>query len=141
MIYIDMKELFLFILLSICFTNAHSQHIYPVKEVFSQDKLLHLGAGYMTGASITAIADLCNSKNPHAWGILTSALVAGGKEYYDYRTGTGTVEGLDAWMTFIGGVLGSITVSIPISKRTPLNYAEKKRYNENFINNDPFNPK
>jgi len=133
---------FIITLLLMFFLNlGESQHIYNPKEVFSQDKLLHLGAGYMTGASITAIADLCNSKNPHAWGILTSALVAGGKEYYDYRTGTGTVEGLDAWMTFIGGVLGSITVSIPISKRTPLDYAEKKRYNENFINNDPFNPK
>ena len=136
-----MKELCLFILLSVCFTNAYSQHIYDPKEIFSQDKLLHLGAGYMTGASVTAIADAFKSKNPHAWGILASALVAGGKEYYDYKKGTGSVEGLDAWMTFMGGVLGSITVGIPISNHKPKNYAEKKRYNENFINTDPFNPK
>lgn len=125
---------FIFIICSAC---AFTQHIVSPKELFASDKLLHAGAGYVIGASTTAIADQLGSRYPAIWGVGFSILAAVGKEFYDYKTG-GTVEPLDALMTFNGGVLGAVTVTLPISKRSKRSAAEERRRKANFINNDPF---
>jgi hypothetical protein len=94
---------------------------------FSQDKMLHFGAGYMGSAIVTATADRLGAKNPQAWGILATSIAAVGKEYYDYKTNTGTVEGFDMWATMMGGVLGAATISITIDTRKKRNYKEEKK--------------
>jgi hypothetical protein len=136
MIFISMKNIVL-ILLLVASTHVSAQHILSSRELFAPDKLLHLGAGYAIGSSVTAIADAAGSKNPYIWGIAASIIAAAGKEYYDRRTG-GTVEIWDGYMTAVGGSIGVAIISIPISKRTPKNTEKLKRHKENFINNDPF---
>ena len=132
-----MKKLLLLAVIMFTINTLPAQHILSSRELFAPDKLLHLGAGYAIGSSITAIADASGAKNPYIWGMAASILAAAGKEYYDYRNG-GTVEMWDAYMTISGGMIGTAIISIPISKRTPKNRSEIKRRNENFINKDPF---
>lgn len=125
---------FIFIICSAC---AFTQHIVSPKELLASDKLLHAGAGYVIGASTTAIADQLGAKYPAIWGLGFSILASAGKEFYDYKNG-GTVEALDAVMSFNGGFLGAVTVTLPISKRNKRSKAEERRRQANFINNDPF---
>ncbi len=110
-----------FVLLS---TSLHSQ-TKGLPFVIAQDKLLHLGAGYVIGASTTAAADAVGSKYAIVWGVAASILASVGKEYYDSKTG-GTVELFDAYSGIVGGCMGSVTVSLPIYKRerkkTPILY-------------------
>lgn len=131
-----MRKLYPFLLCLLCYT-AHSQYINSPKELFASDKLLHAGAGYAIGASTTAIADQLNSKYPALWGIGFSILASAGKEFYDYKTG-GSVELLDAFMGLNGGVLGCITVTLPISKRKKHDRTQEKRRKQNFVNNEFF---
>lgn len=117
---------------------ASAQYITSPKELFATDKLLHASAGYVIGATTTIAADALGSKKPYIWGMVAVISVAGGKELYDHLSGKGTVDELDAVMTFNGGLLAVATVSIPINKRTKRDRLQEKRRRENFINNDPF---
>jgi len=91
-----------------------------------QDKLLHFGFGYIVGSSTTVIADVLGSKHPFMWGILTSTIVGIGKEYYGHRT-RGNVESMDIYSTALGGIVGTVTVTIPIYN--------KRKKPTNIINN------
>ena len=90
-----------------------------LQSIFHPDKMLHFGAGYVIGSASTSIADVAGAKNPQAWGILTTLTAAVGKEVYDYSTGKGTPEAMDGWMTMVGGILGTVVVTIPIDTYKP----------------------
>jgi hypothetical protein len=109
-----MRKNILTIVLCFLLKVGISQTTTPI--YLQQDKLLHFGFGYMIGSSATIVADALGSKQPFVWGIVTSSLVGIGKEYYDHRTG-GNVESMDIVSSVLGGVTGSITVTIPIYRR------------------------
>jgi len=133
-----MKKIFLSTTLMFVIYTLSAQHTLITNELFATDKLLHVSAGYVTGASITAIADSFGSKNAYIWGIAGSALVGIGKEYYDYQTESGDVEMLDGWSTILGGILGAITVQIPISNKNAKSEKKDNLNSKNFENKFKF---
>jgi len=126
------------IIFAIWATAVSAQFVTSPKELFAPDKLLHASAGYAIGATTTVVADALGSKRPQLWGMFAVISAAGGKELYDYLSGTGTPEVLDGIMTFNGGFLAVATVTIPINKRKKRDRLQEKRRRENFIYNDPF---
>jgi len=76
-----------------------------------QDKLLHLSACYVIGASTTSIASYRYNKKQAFWiGVTTATLVGIGKELYDINHGSPQWGDLGA--DVIGAILGSYTVTI-----------------------------
>jgi len=106
-------------LLTLLLTGLFSTLLPSQYSLLSNDKLMHFGVGYIAGATSTSIASAAGSKNPELWGMFTATLIGVGKEYYDYRSRKGNVEHLDMFMTVLGGVAGSVTVTIPLATKDP----------------------
>ena len=70
------------------------------ENIMQQDKLKHLIAGVLVGASVGYIKPV--------YGVIAGTVVGIGKEIYDAETGRGTVEVADAVWTVVGSVLGAI---------------------------------
>lgn len=79
------------------------------------DKVAHFGVGYATSATLTAVSYKQRPGVRLLIGSGTGLILGLGKEIRDYRS-YGVFNSRDLAYTFIGGVVGSLTVSIPISK-------------------------
>lgn len=66
----------------------------------AKDKLMHLGAG-------CAIAFASGRIWGPGLGLALACLAGLAKEAYDKLSGKGTVEALDFWATFAGGLIGA----------------------------------
>ena len=77
-----------------------------------QDKLLHLSAGYVIGATTTSIVYNITEDRRKAfiYGVAASVIIGGLKEVYDIKHGDPDLE--DWGYDVAGGVLGSITIVI-----------------------------
>jgi hypothetical protein len=62
-----------------------------------------------------------NAKNPEFWGLGSVVIVGVGKEVYDYVSGRGTPERVDAFVTIVSGMIGSATIKMTIDKRNEKN--------------------
>lgn len=63
----------------------------------AKDKKQHAAGGFLLGLLI-----------PGAWGIVAWYTAAVGKEFYDGRSGKGTEDIEDVYVTCLGGIVGSI---------------------------------
>jgi hypothetical protein len=117
----NIKTMKLFILsLLLTLTNlTYSQNLE--KQLFATDKVMHMGVGYFVGSTGTFIADQMNAKNPEFWGLGSVVIVGVGKEVYDYVSGRGTPERVDAFVTIVSGMIGSATIKMTIDKRNEKN--------------------
>jgi len=100
-----MKKLIFILLLSVSY-GSEAQQVLPV------DKLLHLGGGYVIGATATSVTYYYtqNKKTSIIIGI-SAVLIAGlGKELWDIKHGS--PETADLVADAVGGALGIFTVKI-----------------------------
>lgn len=79
------------------------------------DKALHFSAGYVIGATTTALTSKQKPIVSISAGFLAGTLVGVGKELYDAQ-GHGTPSFKDALWTSIGSGLGSVTVRVGINQ-------------------------
>jgi hypothetical protein len=112
-------KIVLFLLLSL---SLKSQHIVK----FEMDDYAHAAAGYIVASGASGIASYYELKRPFLYGIGSAVVVGALKEGYD-SLGNGTPEFQDFWMTFMGGILGSVVIEIPLStKKKYYIYNEKE---------------
>lgn len=69
----------------------------------AKDKLMHIGAG-------CAIAFASGRIWGPGLGLGLACLAGLAKETYDKLSGKGTVEALDFWATFAGGIVGALII-------------------------------
>lgn len=102
---------------SLFLINMTSFIILP-KTNLERSKYYHIAAGFAAGLGCNLLIYKLTHKKwlAFAGGILGSAIVGAGKEWYDSKTG-GKVSGNDILITTAGGINGSAWVIIPIGHK------------------------
>lgn len=82
------------------------------QSTISQDKLLHLSAGYVIGSTTTSIVYNITEdrRKSFIYGVAASVIIGSLKEVYDIKHGDPDLE--DWGYDIVGGLLGSVTIVV-----------------------------